>query len=195
MMNKRILVGLLHYPVYNKRKEIITTSITNLDIHDIARCAVTYDVKKYYLIHPLPAQKRLVQEVIAYWQQGYGAIYNPDRQEALKKVCVRESLEAVKDELKAEDGVELKIIVTDAQVYPRSISYVQMREIMEADTAQNYLLLFGTGWGMSKEIVEDADYVLEPIYGRGTYNHLSVRSAVAIILDRLLGEKWVEIGC
>ena len=192
MTNRRIFVGLLHYPIYNKRKEIITTSITNLDIHDIARCAVTYDVEKYYLIHPLPVQKRLVQEIIAYWQQGYGAIYNPDRQEALRKVYVKESLEAVKEELKAKDGAELKIIITDAQVYPRSISYVHMREIIEADTAQSYLLLFGTGWGISKEIVEDADYVLEPIYGRGTYNHLSVRSAVAIILDRLLGEKWYK---
>jgi hypothetical protein len=32
-----------------------------------------------------------------------------------------------------------------------------------------------------------ADYILDPLAGAGTYNHLSVRSAVAIILDRLLG--------
>jgi hypothetical protein len=38
--------------------------------------------------------------------------------------------------------------------------------------------------------MEQADYILEPIYGPGEYNHLSVRSAVAIILDRLLGEDW-----
>jgi hypothetical protein len=34
------------------------------------------------------------------------------------------------------------------------------------------------------------DYILEPVYGPGEYNHLSVRSAVAIILDRLAGEAW-----
>jgi len=31
-------------------------------------------------------------------------------------------------------------------------------------------------------------YILEPIRGNAKYNHLSVRSAVSIILDRLLGE-------
>ena len=44
-----------------------------------------------------------------------------------------------------------------------------------------YLILFGTGWGLTSEI-------LEPIRGKTKYNHLCVRSAVSIILDRLLGE-------
>ena len=34
------------------------------------------------------------------------------------------------------------------------------------------------------------EYKVEPIYGPSNYNHLCVRSAVAIILDRLAGEAW-----
>jgi len=41
---------------------------------------------------------------------------------------------------------------------------------------------------LTKEVKDDSDYVLAPIEGKG-YNHLSVRSAVAIILDRLLGDR------
>ena len=49
------------------------------------------------------------------------------------------------------------------------------------------LMLFGTGWGLSKEVLDIADHRLAPIQGASAYNHLSVRSAAAIILDRLLG--------
>lgn len=189
-MNNHIYVGLVHYPIYNKKMETITTSITNLDIHDIARCTATYNVEKYYLIHPLPTQHHLVQEIITYWQQGYGAAYNPDRKTALDRVAVKESLEDVKTEIVSTNGSQLYTIVTDAKIYPSSVSYAEMREKMASGTDESFLLLFGTGWGLTKEIREAADYVLEPIYGRGSYNHLSVRSAAAIILDRLLGEKW-----
>ncbi|PID40198.1 MAG: hypothetical protein CR984_04510 [Proteobacteria bacterium] len=48
------------------------------------------------------------------------------------------------------------------------------------------VLAFGTAWGLADEFMAAADHVLEPLVGKGTYNHLSVRSAVAIILDRLV---------
>lgn len=62
------------------------------------------------------------------------------------------------------------------------------RKIHSEDTP--IFILFGTGFGMTKEMMKKFDYIVEPIYGAGTYNHLCVRSAVAIILDRLLGEPW-----
>jgi hypothetical protein len=49
------------------------------------------------------------------------------------------------------------------------------------------LLLFGTGWGLTEEVLAAADRRLEPIQGAGDFNHLSVRAACAITLDRLLG--------
>jgi hypothetical protein len=48
-----------------------------------------------------------------------------------------------------------------------------------------FLLLFGTAWGLDPTVIDTADYTLEPIRGRTDYNHLSVRSAVAIVVDRL----------
>jgi len=192
-MSCKIFAGLVHYPVYNKNMEIITTSVTNLDIHDIARCAATYNVERYYIIHPLPTQHKLVQEIIDYWQKGYGAVYNPDRKEALELVALRESIEAVTEEIAGCYGGPVYTVVTDARTYPNSVSYRDFRGVLEEGGGnRNYLLLFGTGWGMTKEIMEQADYVLEPVRGRGGYNHLSVRSAVAIILDRILGENWWE---
>jgi hypothetical protein len=50
----------------------------------------------------------------------------------------------------------------------------------------SYFLIFGTGSGIAAEVVNTADYRLEPIRGQGDYNHLAVRSAVAIVLDRVM---------
>ena len=43
-----LYVGLVHYPVYDKNFDVITTAITNYDLHDISRSAKTYGVKKIY---------------------------------------------------------------------------------------------------------------------------------------------------
>lgn len=189
-MNK-VFVGLVHYPITNKNKEIITTSITNLDIHDIARCAATYNLERYYLIHPLPSQHKLINELLDYWQKGYGARYNPDRKEALDIVALRENIAQVADEIRNNYPGQIYTVVTDARKYDNTVSYNELRAEIEEREQANYLLLFGTGWGLSQEVLDSCDYILEPIYGAGgTYNHLSVRSAVSIILDRLLGEKW-----
>lgn len=186
----KIFLGLVHFPIYNKNMEIISTSITNLDIHDIARTAATYGLSRYYLVHPLEAQADIAQEILKYWQEGYGSIYNPDRKTALEKVFIKETIAAVKEDIESTFAAKVKIIVTDARIYPDSTSYLALREVIDKNSNFNYLLLFGTGWGLTKEIIEGADYRLYPIWGKGDYNHLSVRSAVAIILDRLCGEKW-----
>ncbi|HQK80165.1 MAG TPA: RNA methyltransferase [Syntrophales bacterium] len=50
------------------------------------------------------------------------------------------------------------------------------------------MLVFGTGWGLADSIVARADCSLPPVRGGSDgYNHLSVRSAVAVVLDRLFG--------
>jgi hypothetical protein len=191
MSNKRIYVGLLHYPIYNKRMDIVTTSVTGLDIHDIARSSRTYDVKKYYIIHPVETQKALVQDILDYWTEGFGGSYNPDRKEAFSRLELVTDLEATIKAIEEIEGQRPKVITTDARIYPNTVTYKFLRE--EVTTEEEcYLLLFGTGWGMEQSIMTGADHILEPIYGPCDYNHLSVRSAVAIILDRLLGEAWWE---
>jgi hypothetical protein len=52
--------------------------------------------------------------------------------------------------------------------------------------------LLGTGWGLTEAVLSQSDYVLEAVEGQGDYNHLSVRSAAAIILDRLLGHRLTQ---
>ena len=82
MRKSRVYIALLHYPMYNKRMDIVTTSITNLDLHDIARAARTYDVDGFYVVHPSASQQKLIRDILTYWQDGYGGHYNSDRKEA-----------------------------------------------------------------------------------------------------------------
>jgi hypothetical protein len=188
MRRARIFVGLLHYPMYNKRGEVITTAATNLDVHDIARAARTYDVERFVIIHPSPGQREIVETMTAYWQRGYGRQYNADRNEALRRVALYATLEEAQSALAELTGMTPALIATDAGRYPRATAYQDMRRLLCLPGC--YLLLFGTGWGMQRELVSECDYVLPPVGLVSDYNHLSVRSAAAIILDRLLGEAW-----
>jgi hypothetical protein len=189
-IENRVFLGLVHYPIYNKNGERIATSITNLDIHDISRAAATYDVNTYFIIHPHPRQRQMTEELLSYWREGYGVEYNPHRKEALARLALTDSLAAATAEIKARCGGPVYTVATGARSLPGGISYQRLRRSMAKRTDSNYLLLFGTGYGLTEEITAEADYVLAPILGRGEYNHLSVRSAAAIILDRLLGPAW-----
>lgn len=187
----QLYIGLVHYPIMNKHGEIITTAITNYDIHDIARAAITYDVAAYYVVHNIPAQREMVQTVMDHWKKGFGSTYNPDRKEALGEVVLQHSIEDAIQDIEKREGQRPLVCTTDARTYNNTITYKQMREHLEKES-RPVLVLFGTGYGMTKETMRQFDCILEPIYGPGTYNHLSVRSAVSIILDRLRGEAWWE---
>jgi len=187
----RVYIGLVHYPVYNKNMDVITTSITSLDIHDIARSARTYEVLGYYVIHPVQSQQRLIKEMLDFWQTGYGSTYNPDRKEAFSRIRMVDTIEGAMTDIVNREGQIPIRVTTDARVYPNTVSYTKLRQEMR-DGVKPYLLLFGTGWGLEEKTMCSAEYILEPIYGPGDYNHLCVRSAVSIILDRLLGEQWWE---
>lgn len=191
MICDHFYTALLHYPMYNKRMEIVATSITNLDLHDIARTCRTYQTTEFFMVHPVENQQALIRDVMAYWQQGYGSIYNPDRKEAFSRVSLRSDLEEVKDYIASQTGLPVKTIATDARQYPNTVSYLDMRQRL-CEPGLAWLLLFGTGWGMTQELLQQCDYILEPIGIDSDYNHLPVRSAVAIILDRLLGEQWYK---
>ncbi|MBP2644757.1 MAG: hypothetical protein H6Q75_197 [Firmicutes bacterium] len=188
-MANNVYLGLVHYPIYNKNSEIIATAVTNFDVHDISRTARTYSIKRYFVIHPLESQANLVREMMGYWQEGYGSEYNPDRKEALSILDIVADIKAAVDAITREEGQPPLIVTTDARLYDNSVSYGHLRGMIEYGD-RPCLMLFGTGYGMEKEVMAGFDYILEPIYGPGDYNHLPVRAAVAIILDRLLGEAW-----
>lgn len=188
MIGSSFSIALIHYPVYDKNRQVVTTAVTNLDIHDIARTARTFGVDRYYIVTPVADQQALVSRIVSHWQEGWGATYNPKRKAALELVTVAASLDAVRQEMVARHGREPKLVVTGATGRPGSLTCGELAARI-ADGDDGYLLLFGTGWGMTEEVFASADLVLEPIRGSGDYNHLSVRSAVSIYLDRLFGQR------
>ena len=181
----RVYAALVHYPVCNRKGEEITTAVTNLDIHDIARSALTFGLRGYYLIQPDEEQQEICREIIHFWQEGYGLKYNPDRAKALEKVKLTADLAETIEQIIAQEGEKPQIVVTSANMQENTVSFARLRDKI-ADGGV-YLILFGTGWGLTKEMLSKADICLAPIKGNGEYNHLSVRSAAAIVFDRLLG--------
>lgn len=188
MTGSSFCIALLHHPVRDKNGQVVTTAVTNLDIHDIARTARTFGADRYYVVTPVAEQQALVNRIVSHWQEGWGATYNPKRKAALELVTVARSLEEVRQEMALRRGREPKIVVTGATGRPGSVTCDELVERVAAG-GDDYLLLFGTGWGLTEEVFDVADFVLEPIRGRGDYNHLSVRSAVSIYMDRLFGRR------
>ncbi len=180
----RLYMGLIHFPVYNKNGERIASAITTLDIHDLARLARTYDARGLFIVTPLGDQQELVRRILRHWTNGYGGRYNPHRKEALELVSVVESLEQAISRIEEIEGMPPITIATDASDQKdRSISYEQARETIRKNKV--VALIFGTAWGLHEEVIRRADSVLVPVSGKRGYNHLSVRTAAAIILDRL----------
>ena len=145
----------------------------------------------YYIIHPLEVQKQIIDKILSYWQEGYGKVYNPDRADALSRVLWQPDIASAVQTIAERTGKQPYVVTTDARIYPNTVSYSFMRkQLQEGD--RPVLLLFGTGFGIEAETMAKFDYILEPVYGPCDYNHLCVRSAAAIILDRLAGEAWWE---
>ncbi len=186
-----LYLGLVHHPVTNREGLPIISSITNLDIHDIARSCITFGVKNYFVIHPIQRQKEIFDKVINFWKTDIAKFYNKDRAEALSLIQFEKSIDETIKKIKYQDGSDPIVITTTAALLDNQISFEDFKEI-RLRVNRPVLLLFGTGNGLSPEIHQTADYVLKPIYGPTSYNHLSVRSAVAIVLDRLTTEKYKE---
>ncbi len=187
-----VYVALLHHSMNDKRGTVVTTAVTNLDIHDIARSSRTFGVKGYYLVNPLEEQQAVVKRIVGHWMGSGGRDYNPDRSEAFSLITISAWLKDAIADVEQKHGKKPLVVMTSARKVEgvRWLSAEKFRaEIPKLDQA--VLLVFGTGWGMTEELLRSADLVLEPIVPEveSAYNHLSVRSAVAIYLDRLLGKR------
>jgi len=178
-------VALIHHPVVNKRGECIASAVTNLDLHDIARAVKTYGGLGFYVATPLTDQQALVEKIVSHWTTGIGGVHHPKRKSALELIRMADTLEAVCEDIGRREGEIPKTVVTSARQRGESLRFAGLRDMVEKDVP--VLLVFGTAWGLAEEIMQQADYTLMPIASRTEYNHLSVRSAVAIVLDRLLG--------
>ena len=119
-MRNNIYIGLVHYPVYNKNSNIVATSVTNFDIHDISRTCRTYDIKKYFIITPVDAQKELTGRIINYWTEGDGIDFNKNRKEAFENTDMEDSIYTTIENIKKEEGEIPRIITTSAKIFPNS---------------------------------------------------------------------------
>ena len=181
-----VYVALLHYPVYDKNGQVVTTAVTNMDIHDIARSGRTYGIRGFFVVTPVKPLQKLALKIIEHWQVGYGSEYNVTRKEALALAHICDTLDDAVIAIDRDTGEKPALVVTSARGAEHCTSFEALRDMLNRNT-RPFLIIFGTGWGLTETIFSQADYVLEPIAGGGDYNHLSVRSAAAIILDRLLG--------
>jgi hypothetical protein len=178
-------IALVHHPVVNKRAEIIGSAVTNLDIHDIARTARTYGVAEYFIATPYEDQQNLVKELLSHWETGHGSTYNPARKEALSIVRLVASLQIAISGLTEKYGKRPMLVTTSAVQRQTTIGYQEVSELLR--NREPILLVFGTAHGLAPEVLSLSDATLPPIKGGTEYNHLSVRSAASIIIDRLLG--------
>ena len=183
----RVAIVLVHHPVLDGQGAIVTTAVTNLDVHDLSRSARTYGCSDYFVAHPIAAQRELVERIRLHWTEGSSGRRIPDRREALGVLRIVTSLDEAIAELGGRDAVE--VWVTAARRVGATLSFADARERL-GQGGKPVLLVFGTGWGLAPGVCEGADARLEPICAQqGAYNHLSVRSACAIALDRLLGAR------
>jgi hypothetical protein len=183
-----LYVALLHFPVYDKNGAVVTTAVTNMDIHDIARSGRTFGVRRFYVVTPVAALRELAARILAHWETGYGAAYNQTRRDALEIVRLTEDLDRTLIDIEHDAGAPPLVLVTSARTRRPTLGYQTLRRMVH-DGDRPLLMLFGTGWGLTEEVIGRADHRLPAILGVGTYNHLSVRTAAAIVLDRACGAR------
>jgi hypothetical protein len=192
MGKHRVAVILLHAPVTNRQGQGVTTAVTNMDIHDISRTCRTYEVDHYYLVNPIPEQREVVDAILAYWRTEKSKTWHPDRFEALSRTHFVENFSQVKSDLAARyPDLSVEVSLPDARPLPEQESYAAVKLRWESELPGIKIIVLGTGGGVAKEFYSEVHTYLAPLYGplgSDGYNHLSVRSAAAIILDRLFGK-------
>ena len=183
----RHYVVLMHGDVLVRSGEAGTTSVTSIDLHDIARTCKTYGIEDFFAVTPLKDQQEIVKTFLEFWRSDQGKKFNHTRTESTSLLQLASTFEEVLSAIEAKEGVKPLIVTTSAReveglvlidFYDQGAVWAQKRPV---------LFVFGTGQGLAPRIMDASDYLLPPVKGMTEYNHLSVRSAVAIILDRWMG--------
>ena len=197
----RTYLLLAHHPVVDRTGAEVTSSVTNLDIHDLARSAATYGLASTVAITPIALQREKIAHIIGVWRDELAALSaaapRPDRSghrgHALARVDIQPSIEEALAAIGAHEGAAPLCIATSARHHeepgsPPTLGFAEARRVLtETSPGRPVALLLGTGHGLAERAISLADYLLAPVSGQPAFNHLSVRSAAAIILDRLFG--------
>lgn len=186
---------LVHYPVSLGPKKIGASSLTNLDIHDIARISRSYAMGSFYPVTPLHDQLRVLEEILRHWTRGPGGTGNADRAQALGLVQPATSLEEAVAHMTAQHGTRPRLVASSAVWPAKGKASKPERMPMTPRDVRRWcdqgpvMLCLGTAQGLAPEVLEQCEGTLRPMRFLG-YNHLSVRSAAAILADRILGDYY-----
>ena len=186
---------LVHYPVSLGPKKIGASSLTNLDIHDIARISRSYAMGSFYPVTPLGDQLRVLEEILRHWTRGPGGVGNADRAQALGLVQPATSLEEAVAHMTAQHGTRPRLVASSAVWPAKGKASKPERMPMTPRDVRRWcdqgpvMLCLGTAQGLAPEVLEQCEGTLRPVRFLG-YNHLSVRSAAAILADRILGDYY-----
>jgi len=180
---RSLFLCLLHHPVLDKAGKTATVSLTNLDIHDMCRVSRTYELGGVLLATPLDDQRELGQRLLDHWTDGAGGRANPDRAQALRLGRMVTGLDEALDWVQARTGYR-----PARGRKERSIDFTPPGVVRGWLKESPVLLVLGTGHGLAPEVLARAQAIVTPVRGFSAYNHLPVRSAAAILVDRLLGD-------
>jgi tRNA (guanine37-N1)-methyltransferase len=186
-LHARTHLALVHYPVVDRTGAVITTALTNFDIHDLSRSSLTYGLAGYHIVTPITSQRDKAAHIAKLWIDD---AQGEHRARALSLVRTAESIEAVIAELAAAHGIAPVVVATSARADSFAAAPRRSPPALRAEASVSpapLLILLGTGWGLAEALIPSVSRVLAPIEGAADWNHLSVRSAGAVVLDRLFG--------
>jgi tRNA (guanine37-N1)-methyltransferase len=192
-MAARTHLALVHHPVVDRTGAVITTALTNFDIHDLARSSLTYGLAGYHIVTPVTSQRDKALHIARLWIDD---AQGEHRARALQLVRTAASIEAVVAAITTEHGLAPLVVATSARA--GSLPGIARSSAAElraeaATSAAPVLILLGTGWGLAESLVPSVSRMLAPIEGAAAWNHLSVRSAGAVLLDRLFGSRGDDL--
>jgi len=184
---KGIYAALVHSPVLDRNGEKTTAAVTGLDLSDIGRSCRTYGLDRFLVTTPLASQRELAKTMAAHWTGGAGGDVNPDRKEAFGTMKIFSSLDRAAEWVTRREKEPPLFIGTTARPRKGGFHWLEAKRRILRER-KPVVFVFGTGSGLHEEILARCHMVLQPLSGGfGDYNHLSVRTAVGVVLDRFFG--------
>lgn len=177
----RVWLALVHYPVRDATGAEIAATCSERDLVDLGRLSLVYPVEAAFVVQPLEAQGALVERLIAHGTRA-------DRAHARGHLGRLRLVATLADAVAlASDaaGRPVTVVATTARPSDDAVAAATLRARLER--GEDALILFGKASGLADHVIAGADARLAPVGGGTGFDHLPVRPAIAIVLDRLLG--------
>lgn len=185
-LGRNLAFCLFHYPVRLENGQSGTSSLTNLDIHDIGRISRAYGLGAFYVLTPLQDQLDILAAIIRHWTVGPGGQANPDRRESLELVEPVADIASLEAKALARFGIP-PLYVAPSASWPKRGQALSCADVAALCEKRPVVICLGTARGLDMRHFPLEYAPLRPLRFLDA-NHLSVRAAAAIIADRILGD-------